>query len=201
MAALPKFDGMPKNQTAVPGLLLSCNKSQNLPELQGLAPLYHPDAKILILGSMPGQASLDCQQYYGHPRNQLWPLLQQLFGIDSGLEYASRCQQALDAGIALWDVIGNCQRQGSLDSAIVGNSIRFNPLFEFCQQLPELQQIWLNGGKAAQSFRQYQRQQPALWPDKTINVHVLPSTSPAHASLTFANKLQLWRQALLSTKA
>jgi hypoxanthine-DNA glycosylase len=175
--------------------------SPDLPVLQGLAPLYQPTAKILILGSMPGQASLDSQQYYGHPRNQFWPLLQQLFGIDASLEYSGRCQQALQAKVALWDVIGHCQRAGSLDSAIVGSSIRFNPLAELCQQLPDLQQIWLNGGKAAQSFRQYQRQQAPRWPDAGIIVHQLPSTSPAHASLTFAKKLLLWRQALLSTEA
>jgi len=171
-----------------------------LPDLQGLAPLYQTNARILILGSMPGQASLDSQQYYGHPRNQFWPLLQQLFGIDPRLDYPSRCQQALAAGVALWDVIGNCQRAGSLDSAIVSSSIRFNPLFELCQQLPDLQQIWLNGGKAAQSFRQYQRQdQQQLannWPASDLIIHELPSTSPAHASVTFAAKLLLWRQAL-----
>lgn len=172
-----------------------------LPVLQGFAPLYQANAQILILGSIPGQASLDCHQYYGHPRNQFWPLLQQLFGIDASLDYPNRCQQALEAGVSLWDVIGHCQRAGSLDSAIVAGSIRFNPLFELCQQLPDLQQIWLNGGKAAQSFRHYQRQQPGVWPERTITVHLLPSTSPAHASLTFANKLQLWRQALLSVKA
>ena len=175
--------------------------SSDLPLLQGLAPLFQPNAKILILGSMPGQASLDSQQYYGHPRNQLWPLLAQLFGFDENLDYPSRCQQALQAEVALWDVIGHCQRAGSLDSAIVGSSIRFNPLMEFCQQLPALQQIWLNGSKAAQSFRQYQRQQVKPWPDAQITVHELPSTSPAHASLTFAKKLLLWRQALLSTEA
>lgn len=170
-----------------------------LPVVQGLAPLYQSNATILILGSMPGQASLDCDQYYGHPRNQFWPLLQQLFGIDASLDYPNRCQQALQVGVALWDVIGHCQRAGSLDSAIVGSSVRFNPLLELCQQLPDLQQIWLNGGKAAQSFRQYQRQQSTSWQDSTITVHELPSTSPAHASLTFAEKLGLWRQALVHT--
>lgn len=170
------------------------------PELQGLAALYQSNARILILGSMPGQASLDSQQYYGHPRNQLWPLLEQLFGIAAHLDYPSRCQQALAAGIAFWDVIGSCQRQGSLDSAIVGSSIRFNPLHDLCLQLPDLQQIWLNGGKAAQSFRQYQRryqqQSSSNWPAPHIRIRELPSTSPAHASVTFAGKLQLWRQAL-----
>ena len=187
------------------GHLLTTPKSSELtlqpqvsepPELKGLAALYQSNAKILILGSMPGQVSLDSQQYYGHPRNQLWPLLEQLFGIDARLDYPQRCQQALAAGIAFWDVIGSCQRQGSLDSAIVGSSIRFNPLDDLCLQLPELQQIWLNGGKAAQSFRQYQRQLSGGWPHSHISIHELPSTSPAHASVTFARKLLLWRQAL-----
>ncbi len=168
-----------------------------LPQLQGLAPLYNTKARILILGSMPGQASLNQQQYYGHPRNQLWPLLQQLFGIDASLDYQSRCQQALGAGVAFWDVIGSCQRSGSLDSAIVRDSIRFNPLEQLCQQLPDLQHIWLNGGKAAQSFRHYQRQQvTAMLLTSSVKISTLPSTSPAHASLTFAQKLLLWRQAL-----
>jgi len=170
------------------------------PDLQGLAALYQSNARILILGSMPGQVSLDSQQYYGHPRNQLWPLLEQLFGIDQRQDYPNRCQQALAAGIAFWDVIGSCQREGSLDSAIVSSSIRFNSLDELCLQLPDLQQIWLNGGKAAQSFRQYQRQyqQQFLinWPAPHILIRELPSTSPAHASVTFAAKLLLWRQAL-----
>ncbi|MBU2180355.1 MAG: DNA-deoxyinosine glycosylase [Gammaproteobacteria bacterium] len=173
-----------------------------LPQLQGLAPLYNGNARILILGSMPGQASLDQQQYYGHPRNQLWPLLQQLFGVDANLPYPLRCQQALAAGVAFWDVIGSCQRAGSLDSAIVGDSIRFNPLEQLCNQLPDLQHIWLNGGKAAQSFRQYQRQHADgllatnTFKITTFKITTLPSTSPAHASLTFAEKLLLWRQAL-----
>jgi double-stranded uracil-DNA glycosylase len=181
---------MAKNRAAVTELPLSLPQ---LPALQGLAPLYQPTAKILILGSMPGQASLDSQQYYGHPRNQFWPLLEQLFGIDASLAYPNRCQQALAAQVALWDVIGSCQRAGSLDSAIVGSSIRFNPLLELCQQLPDLQQIWFNGGKAVQSFRQYQRQLPDCWPDPKILIRELPSTSPAHASLTFAEKLTIWQ--------
>lgn len=171
---------------------------QTLPELQGLAPLYQTDAKILILGSMPGQVSLDHQQYYGHPRNQFWPVLSALFGVNAQLDYDSRCQQAVKVGIALWDVIARCQRQGSLDSAIVSRSVHFNPLAEFCQLLPELQQIWLNGGKAAQSFRQYQRQYQlkysANWPGADLSIRELPSTSPAHASLSFAAKLALWQE-------
>lgn len=153
--------------------------------------MAQPDAKILILGSMPGQASLDAQQYYGHPRNQFWPLMQQLFAVESTLPYAERLTALQQAGVALWDVIGVCQRQGSLDSAIQQHSVAFNPLLEFCQTLPQLRQIWLNGGKAASSFLQYQRQQQ--WLATGIHIRQLPSTSPAHASLNFEAKLRLWR--------
>lgn len=166
-------------------------ETKELPLLSGLVPVAQPDAKILILGSMPGQASLDAQQYYGHPRNQFWPLMQQLFAVDAALPYAQRLVALQQAGVALWDVIGVCQRQGSLDSAIKQESVAFNPLQDFCQSLPQLQQIWLNGGKAASSFLQYQRQQQ--WQAQGIQIRQLPSTSPAHASLSFETKLRLWR--------
>jgi len=164
-----------------------------LPLLTGLAPLVQPGVKLLILGSMPGQASLRQQCYYGHPRNQFWPLMQALFGIDAALPYAARCQALLNAGVALWDVIAQCQRPGSLDSAIISDSVRFNDLAALCRQYPEIRQIWLNGGKAAQSFRQYQRWLKANdWPDAALQIRTLPSTSPAHASVSFTDKLALW---------
>lgn len=165
-----------------------------LPLLTGLAPLVQPGVKLLILGSMPGQASLRQQCYYGHPRNQFWPLMQALFGVDATLPYAARCQALLNAGVALWDVIGQCQRPGSLDSAIVSDSVKFNDLAALCQQYPTIQQIWLNGGKAAQGFRQYQRWLAASdWPGTALQIRTLPSTSPAHASVRFADKLALWQ--------
>ena len=153
--------------------------------------MAQPDARILILGSMPGQASLDAQQYYGHPRNQFWPLMQQLFAVDASLPYAERLVALQQAGVALWDVIGVCQRAGSLDSAIKRDSVAFNPLIGFCETLPGLTQIWLNGGKASSSFLQYQRQQQ--WQISHLQIRQLPSTSPAHASLNFDAKLALWR--------
>ncbi len=167
-----------------------------LPYLTGLPALVQPGAQILILGSMPGQASLDQQRYYGHPRNQFWPLMQALFGVDANLPYAQRCQALQQAGVALWDVIGQCQRAGSLDSAIVRQSVTFNALAALCQQYPTIQQIWLNGGKAAQCFRQYQKHlqiHAKVWPADSIQIRTLPSTSPAHASVSFAEKLAIWR--------
>lgn len=165
-----------------------------LPLLTGLPPLVQPGVKLLILGSMPGQASLRQQCYYGHPRNQFWLLMQALFGVDAALPYTARCQALLQAGVALWDVIAQCQRSGSLDSAIVSDSVRFNDIAALCRQYPTIQQIWLNGGKAAQSFRQYQRWLAGSdWPGAAIQIRTLPSTSPAHASVSFADKLALWQ--------
>jgi hypoxanthine-DNA glycosylase len=165
-----------------------------LPLLTGLPPLLQPGVQVLILGSMPGQASLTQQRYYGHPRNQFWPLMQALFGVDATLPYAARCQALLNAGVALWDVIGQCQRPGSLDSAIVSDSITFNDVAALCRQYPEIRQIWLNGGKAAQSFRQYLRWLAVSdWPGAGMLIRTLPSTSPAHASVSFTDKLALWQ--------
>ncbi|WP_306523458.1 DNA-deoxyinosine glycosylase [Rheinheimera sp.] len=167
--------------------------NNELPLLSGLAPVAQPDAKILILGSMPGQASLDAQQYYGHPRNQFWPLMQQLFGVDSTLPYAGRLIALQQAGVALWDVIGVCQRQGSLDSAIRSSSVQLNDFAAFLPELPQLQAIWLNGSTAAKSWQKLQKSGLTL--PATIQLWSLPSSSPAHAACSFSDKLMQWQHA------
>lgn len=166
-----------------------------LPYLTGLPALAQPGCRILILGSMPSQQSLAEHQYYAHPRNQFWPLMQQIFGLSASGGYPERCQALMTAGIALWDVIGQCQRPGSLDSAIVKHSVRFNDLAGFYLQYPTLQQIWLNGGKALQCYRQYQGSLPVEQARllDALPCRPLPSSSPAHASLSFADKLALWQ--------
>lgn len=164
-----------------------------LPLLSGLAPVARPDAKILILGSMPGQASLDAQQYYHHPRNQFWPLMQHLFAVDACLPYAQRLLALQDAGVALWDVIGQCQRAGSLDSAIRPASVQMNDFATLFTRLPQLRAIWLNGGTAAKSWQKLQKSGIAM-PD-AVGLWSLPSSSPAHAARSFSEKLLQWQQA------
>lgn len=151
--------------------------------LTGLAPVIDEHIRILILGSFPGAASLAAQQYYAHPRNHLWPILSALTGEDlAALPYPQRLPRLLAHRIGLWDVLGACKRAGSLDSAIRKPAANdFARLRELC---PALEFVGFNGqasGKFAPQFEQ-----------EGYRVAVLPSTSPAHAAMTFAEKLAAW---------
>ena len=168
----------------------------------GLSPIWRADAKVLILGSLPGVASLQAAQYYAHPRNQCWPILQQLFAIDASLPYPERLQYAQQQGIAFWDLVQSATRRGSLDSAIISKSIASNRLLGLLTKLPKLQHIALNGKKAAELFDRQRTtdtelQQWLIARAPSLQCHVLPSTSPANASIHFNDKLDSWRQALL----
>ncbi|TXH94094.1 MAG: DNA-deoxyinosine glycosylase [Rheinheimera sp.] len=165
----------------------------------GLPAVWQADAQILILGSLPGVASLQAAQYYAHPRNQFWPLLQQLFGIDASLPYDERLTVLKQQRLALWDLIGAAERRGSLDSAITPASIQLNDFSALLQQLPALRAVWLNGGTAAKSWQKLIK--TGLTLPATVQVFALPSTSPAHAALRFADKLQHWQQAYQQTLA
>jgi len=152
--------------------------------LTGLAPVIDSNTRILILGSFPGAASLAAQQYYAHPRNALWPILSALTGEDLvSVPYAERLPRLLAHGFGLWDVLGACEREGSLDSAIRNPAANdFERLHRLC---PALETVGFNGqtsGKFAPQF--------AAAGYRTV---VLPSTSPAYATLTFEEKLDLWK--------
>ena len=156
--------------------------------LTGLAPVIAIDTRILVLGSFPGEASLKAQQYYAHPRNALWPILSALTGEDlASLPYAQRLPRLLAHHIGLWDVLGACERTGSLDSAIRKPAANdFARLRDLC---PALRTVGFNGqtsGKFAPQF--------AAQGYRTV---VLPSTSPAYAALSFDEKLAGWRQLLM----
>ena len=156
---------------------------------RSFAPVIEPGAKVLILGSMPGVASLDAQQYYAHPRNAFWPIMAELLGFNVELDYESKLRALTDGKLALWDVMQQCQRPGSLDSAIVEASIEPNDFNALLVAYPSIEAIFFNGAKAEQSFRRYVL--PTLEAD--LKLQRLPSTSPAHASLRFEQKLQQWR--------
>jgi hypoxanthine-DNA glycosylase len=149
-------------------------------------------ARVLILGSMPGVASLDAAQYYAHPRNAFWPIVGDCAGFDPALPYERRLAALVDAGIALWDVIGACRRPGSLDAAIDPGSIEPNDVASLLADHAGIAAILTNGGTAT---RLYRRHLAAGLPPTIIHAG-LPSTSPAHAGLPFAAKRAAWQAAL-----
>lgn len=160
-------------------------------QVRGFPPLSAPDAELLILGSMPGIASLEAGQYYAHARNAFWPIMGHLFGAGPNLAYPGRAQRLREQKVAVWDVLQLCLREGSLDADIREEVP--NDFAAFFAAHPHIRRIGLNGGKAAASFRKYAA---AHMPPGTEAV-VLPSTSPAHAARRFEDKLALWRSGLL----
>lgn len=153
--------------------------------LTGLAPVIDRDTRILVLGSFPGAASLAARQYYAHPRNHLWPILAALTGEPLHLlAYEERLERLLAHRIGLWDVLGACVRQGSLDTAIRQPAANdFARLRELC---PQLHTVGFNGQAAGKFAPQFDVQ--------GYRSVVLPSTSPAHAAMSFEQKLACWRQ-------
>ena len=153
--------------------------------LQGLAPVVSPNTRLVVLGSFPGVASLRAQQYYAHPRNQFWPILSALWGVDlTAAPYDARLAVVKQRGLGIWDVYAGCRREGSLDSAI--EDAQPNDLAGLKARLPHLQAYAHNGGESARSMRITQ----ALG----LAVYRLPSTSPANASWSFERKLAAWRE-------
>jgi hypoxanthine-DNA glycosylase len=159
--------------------------------LSGLAPLGDARARLLILGSFPGEASLAAQAYYGHPRNQFWRLIGGV--IDEPLaELAvdARVRRLVARGIAVWDVIARCEREGSLDSAIRAEVA--NDIGGLLRRWPRIATIAFNGGKAAS----YRKRVGAIAEAARCTLVALPSSSPANATHSFDVKLAAWRAAL-----
>jgi len=160
---------------------------------------YVADARatILILGSMPGAASLRAGQYYAHPRNLFWPILGELVGAGPDLAYAARLARLKAQGIALWDVLESCAREGSLDARIEASSLVPNDFARFFMQHRRIRRICFNGAAAENMFLRHVL--PRLRAGKAgldVQTLRLPSTSPAHAAMRFEKKLAAWRAAL-----
>ena len=154
----------------------------------GFAPVAGANARILILGSLPGQRSIDAGQYYANPQNAFWPIMSELFGTSG--PYEDRCQALVENRVALWDVLASSVRPGSMDAAIRMESAQANDFAVFFEMHPDVERVFFNGKKAAQLWSRLV--QPRLEP---AGVHraTLPSTSPAYASMSVAEKLKKWR--------
>ena len=148
------------------------------------------DALVLILGSMPGKASLEADEYYAHPRNAFWPVMEALFGIGRHLTYRERLAALVRSRVALWDVLASCVRPGSLDSDIVKDTVVPNDLPGFLRSHPMIAAVFFNGSKAEQAWRRHIA--PAL-PQAGLRLVRLPSTSPANARLNLEEKIEAWR--------
>lgn len=157
---------------------------------EGFPPIARSDARILILGSLPGQRSIAEHEYYAHPQNAFWKIMYQLYGVTGC--YAERCEQLMDARIAVWDVLQASVRPGSLDSDIRVETAKANEFVRFLKSHERISRIAFNGRKAEQMFTRLVELPRQL----EISTVGLPSTSAAYASMSFSGKLDAWRNGL-----
>jgi len=161
--------------------------------ISGFPPIENPSARVLILGSMPSEASLRAGQYYAHPQNLFWRILGEILGAAHDAPYADRLRMLKSNGIALWDVLASCVREGSLDSDIATDSLQPNDFIPFLTKHSRIERVLFNGAKAEACFRRHVA--PSL-EGRSIRYLRLPSTSPANASIAYARKIADWRDAL-----
>lgn len=165
--------------------------SDNQESSTGFPPIAGPDARILILGSLPSRRSLEVGEYYAHPRNAFWRIMGELIGAKG--DYAERCERLTEAGIAVWDVLCSSVRPGSLDADIRIDTAKPNDFAGFFARHPGVRRVGLNGRKAESLYRRL------VLPEldaPSRDLIPLPSTSPAHAAMPFDKKLEIWRSML-----
>ena len=162
--------------------------------VRGFPPIVGRAPRVLVLGSMPGVASLAAGEYYAHPRNRFWPIMAALVGFDPEAGYPRRARAIARAGIAVWDVVASCIRPGSLDAAIVDDSIVANDFAAFLGRYRRIERVCFNGRRAEAAWRRHVLERlPAA---RQLEYRLLPSTSPAHAGMGYRDKLRIWRNAL-----
>lgn len=163
------------------------DNSYTPPDKFSFAPVLQPDTRLVLLGSLPGEASLAAGQYYAHPRNQFWRLLGDVLQIDLvALPYAQRLRTLLDHRIGLWDVVHSARRSGSLDSQL--RAVQLNDFQRLLREAPQLRAIGCNGGEA---WRRASTWQGGEWQRRGVQVVALPSSSPA-LTKPYTDKLQQW---------
>ena len=152
-------------------------------------PIVFPNSEILILGTMPGEKSLELQQYYGNRGNQFWKLLFTILEEPFSLDYSERIALLKKYKIALWDVLQYCEREGSLDSNIKNE--QFNDFNAFYEKNNQIKYVFFSSKKAAAYYDKYKGREDVLSYD------VLPSPSGANATKTFVEKLEIWKEKML----
>ncbi|HZQ33573.1 MAG TPA: DNA-deoxyinosine glycosylase [Mycobacterium sp.] len=157
-----------------------------------LPPVVDDRTRVLVLGSMPGEMSLRMQQYYAHPRNAFWCIMNDIIGFDVQADYPRRLEALRSAGIGLWDVLSFCERSGSLDSAIARDTMEANDFEALFTQYPGITRVFFNGAAAEQAFVRLVA--PRI--DLSVKWSRLPSTSPANAAMPYDAKLRAWRSVL-----
>ena len=154
-------------------------------------PSIDNNSKVLILGSMPGAKSLEEQQYYAHPQNRFWKVMGHICNEPNlqEFDYHIKLQILLNNSIALWDTIGSCKREGSLDSDIQNETP--NDIRKLLKKYPNIQTICLNGNKSYSAFKK-------SFPDllEKYNCHKMPSTSPANARYSLDKLIEEWSNIL-----
>lgn len=161
----------------------------------GFPPVADDRARVLVLGSLPGQRSLQAREYYAQPQNAFWRIMGRLFGAEPSLPYEQRLERLRAGRVALWDVLAAGEREGSLDSSIVAASIVVNDFASFLACHRRIELVCFNGRTAAELYQR--RVIPLLAGDRAaLPSRLLPSTSPAYASLRFEQKLARWSAAL-----
>lgn len=161
--------------------------------VHSFAPIADENAEVLILGSMPGLASLTANQYYAHPQNAFWRIIAELLKFDATASYQEKTQALKSARIAIWDVLQSCSREGSLDAMIENDTHTANDFQTFFRTHPKITNVFFNGAKAEECFKRHGLQKFAA--SSAVYLR-LPSTSPANASLSFTKKLDAWREIL-----
>lgn len=163
-------------------------------QVQSFEPIIGLRPRIIILGSMPGVASLEAVQYYAHPRNAFWPIMGELFAVNHKASYESRICELEKLPLILWDTLQACRRPGSLDSNIDISSAQANDFQALIQRFSEIRAIAFNGATSEKYFRKLVV--PTLPEISGIELLRMPSTSPANAGMRFEQKLTAWQRLL-----
>lgn len=148
--------------------------------------MYSPEARVMIVGSMPSVKSLADAQYYAHPRNAFWPILFDIFGVTPTDDYEAKKALIRDNGLALWDAASTCEREGSLDSSM--RDVAYNDFAALYARCPHIHTVLCNGGTAHALFVK----SGSAGERRVIR---MPSTSPAY-TMAYARKLKIWKETL-----